>query len=103
MAHKSEKICDLRHRAGFATGSAMLGNRISIVNQHKKTREGRLQRQIRRAFIASDGAPLRLRDLLGWCYARSTEHPAWRVRGVHTALPRWAVLGARVGWALRAE
>jgi len=33
-----------------------------------RPRQGRLQRQVRRAFIANDAQPLSMSDLRQWCY-----------------------------------
>jgi hypothetical protein len=53
--------------------------------------EGRIQRQLRRAFIASGGSPLCIADLLTWCYPRAGRHPRWHRHRIHDALPRWAI------------
>ena len=59
-----------------------------------KRRVGRIQRQIRRAFIASGGRPLRIAVLLPWCYPRLSVFKPWHRTNVHRAARRFAI---RVG------
>jgi hypothetical protein len=42
-----------------------------------KDRVGRVQLQVRRAFIASAGRPLTIRDFLGFAFPRTTNHTHW--------------------------
>jgi hypothetical protein len=53
-------------------------------------RVGRLQRQIRRAFVSSNGRPLTIGELLGWCYAGAAHHPRWHTWDIHRSLPKVA-------------
>jgi len=53
-------------------------------------REGRLQRAVRRAFIAS-GKPLTTRELVQWAYPRLKQVPDIQWRYVRLAAERWAV------------
>jgi len=57
---------------------------------------GRIHRQIRRAFIASSGAPLRIGQLLEWCYPAAKRDPRWHRTNIHRALPRFAVSLRRI-------
>src|SRR5215475_4344013 len=54
-------------------------------------RTGRVQRQIRRAFIASLGSPLSSSDLLKRAYPRLSSYASWQYRQVREAAARWAV------------
>ncbi len=52
--------------------------------------EGRLQRQIRRSFIAAAGKPLSTTEILTRCYpAARRQH--WHYWNVRRALPRYAI------------
>jgi hypothetical protein len=51
-------------------------------------RVGRVQRQVRRAFIVK-GSPLRIQALLAHCYPRSTTYARWQRDAVHRALRRF--------------
>jgi hypothetical protein len=55
-------------------------------------RVGRVQRQVRRAFIAK-GSPLRMGALLAHCYPRDAR---WQRNAVHRALKRFGVPLGRV-------
>ena len=57
----------------------------------KRVVVGRVQRQVRRAFIAGDGRPLQIGNLLARCYPGTTDHPVWHRTNVHRALPKFAV------------
>ncbi len=63
-------------------------------------REGRIQRAVRRALIASDGRPLKTRDLLRWAYP-GTEHEFWHYKSIYRAAPRYAVKIDRVWMPVR--
>jgi hypothetical protein len=62
-------------------------------------REGRIMRQVRRAFIAR-GRPLTTGELLDWCYGRPRKH--WHYAGVYRAAPRYAVKANRI-WLPRCQ
>ena len=72
-----------------------------------KPRVGKVQRGIRRAFIANDGQPLLTRELLTWAYPRDTWHPQNHYRGLAGAAPKFAVELGRCGkgnlWGPRPE
>ena len=72
-----------------------------------KNRVGKVQRGVRRAFIASDGAPLLTRDLLKWTCPREDWYPQARYRSLARAATRFAVKLGRCGkgnlWAPRPE
>jgi hypothetical protein len=52
-------------------------------------REGRIQRQVRRAFVAHSGQPLRTRDLLAWAFpAQPRQH--WHYWSIYRAAVRYA-------------
>ena len=58
-------------------------------NQH--SRIGHVQRQILRAFIASDGQPLSTSTLIRWCYPRLKTLPkSWQYKVVKLAASRFA-------------
>lgn len=61
-----------------------------------KYRVGRIQRQIRRAFIAHGGSPLNIGQFLEWAYPASERHPIWHRTNVHRALRRFAVSLGRI-------
>jgi hypothetical protein len=67
-----------------------------LLNGGKPDRVGRVQTQIRRAFIASGGRPLKIRELLAYCYPAATKHPRWHRWKIHCALPRFGVPFGRV-------
>jgi len=54
-------------------------------------RVGRLQCQVRRAFIAADGRSLSTTDLLRWCYPERRRFERWRSQAVRRAAPKYAV------------
>jgi hypothetical protein len=60
-------------------------------------RIGRVERQIRRAFIASDGRPLLTIDLMRWVFPRVSHYEAWRYWSVHRAATKCAVKVGRCG------
>jgi hypothetical protein len=68
-------------------------------------REGRVQRQTRRAFIAHGGQPLTMTELRHWCFAgRQRQH--WHYWSITRALHRLGALplgrAGRAGiWALK--
>ena len=53
-------------------------------------RVGRLQCQVRRAFIAANGRPLSTTDLLRWCYPHLRRFDRWRCQNVRRAAPKFA-------------
>ena len=61
-------------------------------------RVGRIQRQVRRAFVASSGAPLEISALLASCYPRLAKFKHWHRKSVHRALKRHADLGRPQSW-----
>jgi hypothetical protein len=52
---------------------------------------GRLQRQARRAFIASGGRPLRTGEVARRCYPRAVKIGNWQREAVRSALHKFAV------------
>jgi hypothetical protein len=52
---------------------------------------GRVQRQVRRAFIASNGRALTTAQLARWCYARGGRLQPWHYRNIKQAARRWAI------------
>ena len=56
-------------------------------------REGRIMRQVRRAFIASSARPLTTGELLDWCHGRPRRH--WHYWSIYRAAPRYAVKQGR--------
>jgi hypothetical protein len=57
-------------------------------------REGRIQRQIRRALIAANGKPLKTRDLINWAFPGAREF--WHYKSIYRAAPRYAVKDGRI-------
>ena len=51
-----------------------------------KPRLGRVQRQVRRAFVAAGAQPLTIAELLPFCFPRADSYARWM---------RWSVLGPR--------
>jgi hypothetical protein len=72
-------------------GAQRRARRPWLLNRGKPDRIGRVQRQILRAFIASNGQPLLISDLLPRCYPRAKRFEKWHRNGVHAALRRFAV------------
>jgi hypothetical protein len=73
-------------------------------------RTGRIQRGIRRAFIAANGRPLCIRELLARCYPATDDHPHWHRWSIHRALPKYAIpigrskaRGCPIMWAPNSE
>ena len=56
-----------------------------------KHRVGRVERQVRRAFIASHGQPLLTADLMHWAFPRATRYEPWRYWSVHRAAKKFAI------------
>jgi hypothetical protein len=65
-------------------------------------RIGRVQLQIRRALIASDGKPLQMSDLLPRCYPREKKFKEWHRWNIRRAAPKVAkrigMDGQRIIW-----
>ena len=55
-----------------------------------KPRVGRVQCQIRRAFVACGGRPLTIADLLLCCYPQSRRYARWQRWSVYRAAPKFA-------------
>jgi len=73
-------------------------------------RTGRVQRNIRRAFVAVNGRPLCIAELLARCYPAAREHPHWHRTNIHRAVRKFAVpigqsraRGYPIIWAPNAE
>jgi hypothetical protein len=74
------------------------GRRLVIASE---TRLGRIKRQVRRAFIASNGRPLTTGELLPICYPRLTRFQDWHRWSVRRALLPLAIkVGRRMGRGL---
>jgi hypothetical protein len=58
---------------------------------------GRRQRQIRRAFIASNGRPIRTAVLMEWVYPKGDKREYWRWKDVARSARRFGV-SIRKGW-----
>ncbi len=76
----------------------------------KRVIVGRIQKQIRRAFVASTGQPLVISELLARCYPAAKQHPRWHRWSIHRALPKYGVAlgrsrrqGRPIVWAPRPE
>jgi hypothetical protein len=65
-------------------------------NAGKSRPGGRLQTQLRRAFISSSGKPLGMSRLLEWCYPATKQHPRWHRTNIRRALLRHAVNLGRI-------
>jgi hypothetical protein len=73
-------------------------------------REGRVMRQVRRAFVANGGKPLRSTDFLAWAYPQLERFKDWHRWSCRRALLHYAVpigrsrgRGSPVIWAPRFE
>lgn len=66
----------------------------------KKPNVGKVQRGVRRALIASEGAPLRTAGLLRWCYPRLTKFEHKHYRALYHAAPKFAVKLGKDGRAI---
>jgi hypothetical protein len=60
-----------------------------LTDQDRRKRVGRVQRQIRRCLIAL-GRPVKIRDLLKWCYPHVTEFQPWMRTHIHATIKRVA-------------
>jgi hypothetical protein len=69
------------------------------VGQIPKNRIGRVQRRIRRAFIASEGRPLLTIDLLEHAYPRVDRYQRWHYKTIYKSAEKAA---ERVGGPGRA-
>ena len=63
--------------------------RHTLTNHDRQKRLGRVQRQIRRCLIAL-GRPVRIRDLLPWCYPSALEFQPWMRAHIHRTIGRVA-------------
>ncbi len=64
--------------------------RHALTDEDRRRAIGRVQRQVRRAFIASAGEPLRIGQLLRWCYPRQARFKRWHRNSVRRAARRFA-------------
>jgi hypothetical protein len=62
-------------------------------------REGRIQKQIRRRFVAAGGKPLRSPDFLPWAYPKLSKYQGWHRWSVRRALLKYAIPIGRSGHA----
>ena len=67
---------------------------MSRPDHRRNPRDGRACRQIRRCFIAANGEPVSIGDLMAWCYTGNRRPWYWPI---HRALPRYGV-HVRHGW-----
>lgn len=67
-----------------------------LLKSGKPQRIGKIQNRIRRAFVANNGRPLKIRDLLAHCYPRASKPPRWCRWSIHKALPKFGVPLGRV-------
>ena len=63
---------------------------VPIPPKNHGYRVGRVQRQIRRAFIASNGQPLSTSTLIRWCFPKLKTLPSWHYKSVRVAAARFA-------------
>ena len=74
-------------------------------------REGRIQRQVRRCFIAGDGKPRTMNELVRWAYPELDRFECWHRWSVRRALVKLAkpIGRSRIGrgapgiWAITAS
>ncbi len=79
-------------RSGTAGNArAPSANGSSVLIGGKPDRIGRVQCQIRRAFVAADGKPLRIGDLLPRCFPGVDCYARWMRKSIHRALPKFGV------------
>ncbi len=72
-------------------GATPLARARQVVIAARTPRIGRVQRQIRRAFIAHHYRPLTTIELMRWCYPKVTKFKRWHSYGVRRAAPKFAV------------
>jgi hypothetical protein len=62
-----------------------------LLKSGKPQRIGKIQNRIRRAFVANNGRPLKIRELLSCCYPRTCKPPRWCRWSIHKALAKFGV------------
>jgi hypothetical protein len=67
-----------------------------LLKSGKPQRIGKIQNRIRRAFVANNGRPLKIRELLDHCYPRTSKPPRWCRWSIHKALPKFGVPLGRI-------
>jgi hypothetical protein len=84
--------------------------RDQLVIAARLPRVGRIQCQVRRAFIAANGRAQSTTDLLRWCYSHLRRYERWRCQAVRRAAPKFAVpigrrrsRGVPILWAPKPE
>jgi hypothetical protein len=83
------------------TKTGLKGRQRSIARARQsfiasKPRLGRIQLQVRRAFVSSSGRPLQISDLLPRVYPRLTQFESWHRWSIRRALLRVAVSLGRI-------
>jgi hypothetical protein len=68
-----------------------------------RPRVGHHQRQIRRAFIAADGLPVRTSTLMAWCWPRPRKFERWHWTCMARSAHRFGVNIRRGWWAPNEE
>ncbi len=71
------------------------GRRPGLLAAGKPDRIGRVQLNVRRAFVATAGRPLMIRDLLPRCYPRAESYTRWQRWSIHRAVRRFGVSTGR--------
>lgn len=82
--HDKQHIKHIRGRSRYPTGAWAL----VIAAQ---PREGRVQRAVRRCFIADGGKPRCSADFLRWAYPKLDNYQGWQRWSVRRALLKYAV------------
>ena len=63
---------------------------VPIPPKNHGYRVGRVQRQIQRAFIASNGQPVSTSTLIRWCFPKLKTLPSWHYKSIRVAAARFA-------------
>jgi hypothetical protein len=76
---------------GLIMAPAHSNRRYVLTIADKSHRIGRLQLQVRRAFLAHEGRPLTTPQLMRRCYPRVRDFKVWHYWNVHRAALKFAV------------
>ncbi len=71
-------------------------NGASLSVGGKSARVGRVQRQVRRAFIATNGRPIQIGDLLPRAFPQAKTYARWMRKSVQRAIPKFGVSLGRI-------
>jgi len=72
------------------TRALALSSRARMIAIASLPREGRVMRQVRRAFVAAGGNPLSTSEIMPWIYPQLTSYKHWHRWSARRALLRYA-------------